>query len=104
MEVLRTEAEQVKNSELKELLPYGFAIHHAVITHLIIKNMVWKTVLVHIRTHFLSNSVYSLIAERILRVATLSSFELPNSLAFSPFLTRVVTAGAGVIIAIPFIL
>lgn len=29
MEVLRTEAEQVKNSELKDLLPYGFAIHHA---------------------------------------------------------------------------
>ncbi|XP_055378712.1 U5 small nuclear ribonucleoprotein 200 kDa helicase [Condylostylus longicornis] len=32
MEVLRTEAEQVKNSELKELLPYGFAIHHAGMT------------------------------------------------------------------------
>lgn len=29
MEVLRTEAEQVKNFELKDLLPYGFAIHHA---------------------------------------------------------------------------
>ncbi|XP_034244319.1 putative U5 small nuclear ribonucleoprotein 200 kDa helicase isoform X1 [Thrips palmi] len=29
MEVLRTEAEQVKNSELRDLLPYGFAIHHA---------------------------------------------------------------------------
>lgn len=29
MEVLRQEADQVKNSELKELLPYGFAIHHA---------------------------------------------------------------------------
>lgn len=29
MEVLRTEAEQVKNHELKDLLPYGFAIHHA---------------------------------------------------------------------------
>ncbi|KAL1138953.1 hypothetical protein AAG570_009015 [Ranatra chinensis] len=29
MEVLRTEADQVKNSELKDLLPYGFAIHHA---------------------------------------------------------------------------
>lgn len=29
MEVLRSEAEQVKNNELKELLPYGFAIHHA---------------------------------------------------------------------------
>ena len=28
-EVLRTEAEQVKNPELKDLLPYGFAIHHA---------------------------------------------------------------------------
>lgn len=28
-EVLRTEAEQTKNSELKDLLPYGFAIHHA---------------------------------------------------------------------------
>jgi|LakMenEpi03Aug12_release.lakeMendotaPanAssembly.Ray.scaffolds.fasta_scaffold472989_1 pre-mRNA-splicing helicase BRR2 len=30
-EVLRTEAEQVKNQELKpkDLLPYGFAIHHA---------------------------------------------------------------------------
>ena len=25
----RTEAEQVKNLELKDLLPYGFAIHHA---------------------------------------------------------------------------
>ncbi|XP_059610853.1 U5 small nuclear ribonucleoprotein 200 kDa helicase [Phlebotomus argentipes] len=32
MEVLRSEAEQVKNSELKELLPYGFAIHHAGMT------------------------------------------------------------------------
>ena len=29
MEVLRTEAEQVKNPELRDLLPYGFAIHHA---------------------------------------------------------------------------
>lgn len=29
-EVLRTEAEHVKNLELRELLPYGFAIHHAV--------------------------------------------------------------------------
>ena len=28
-EVLRTEAEQTKNTELKDLLPYGFAIHHA---------------------------------------------------------------------------
>lgn len=25
----RTEAEQVKNLELKDILPYGFAIHHA---------------------------------------------------------------------------
>lgn len=32
MEVLRTEAEQVKNTELKDLLPYGFAIHHAGMT------------------------------------------------------------------------
>lgn len=32
MEVLRSEAEQVKNSELKDLLPYGFAIHHAGMT------------------------------------------------------------------------
>ena len=29
MEVLRKEAEEVKNPELKDLLPYGFAIHHA---------------------------------------------------------------------------
>jgi len=29
MEVLRLESEQVKNLELKDLLPYGFAIHHA---------------------------------------------------------------------------
>lgn len=28
-EVLRTESEQVKSLELKDLLPYGFAIHHA---------------------------------------------------------------------------
>ncbi|CAJ0607518.1 unnamed protein product [Cylicocyclus nassatus] len=28
-EILRTEAEQVKNFDLKDLLPYGFAIHHA---------------------------------------------------------------------------
>ncbi|CAI5441703.1 unnamed protein product [Caenorhabditis angaria] len=28
-EILRTEAEQVKNLDLKDLLPYGFAIHHA---------------------------------------------------------------------------
>ena len=32
MEVLRTEADQVKNTELKDLLPYGFAIHHAGMT------------------------------------------------------------------------
>ncbi|KAF0763286.1 putative U5 small nuclear ribonucleoprotein 200 kDa helicase [Aphis craccivora] len=32
MEVLRTEAEQVKNQELRDLLPYGFAIHHAGMT------------------------------------------------------------------------
>ncbi len=32
MEVLRKEAEEVKNSELKDLLPYGFAIHHAGMT------------------------------------------------------------------------
>ena len=31
-EVLRTESEQVKNSELRDLLPYGFAIHHAGMT------------------------------------------------------------------------
>uniref|UniRef100_T1JH32 U5 small nuclear ribonucleoprotein 200 kDa helicase n=1 Tax=Strigamia maritima TaxID=126957 RepID=T1JH32_STRMM len=31
-EVLRSEADQVKNMELKELLPYGFAIHHAGMT------------------------------------------------------------------------
>lgn len=31
-EVLRTEAEQVKNFELKDLLTYGFAIHHAGMT------------------------------------------------------------------------
>ncbi|RNA15787.1 U5 small nuclear ribonucleo helicase -like protein [Brachionus plicatilis] len=29
MEILKNESEQVKNGELKELLPYGFAIHHA---------------------------------------------------------------------------
>jgi pre-mRNA-splicing helicase BRR2 len=28
-EVLRTEADQAKNLDLKDLLPYGFAIHHA---------------------------------------------------------------------------
>ncbi len=32
MEVLRTENTQVKNLELKDLLPYGFAIHHAGMT------------------------------------------------------------------------
>lgn len=32
MEVLRKEAEDVKNPELKDLLPYGFAIHHAGMT------------------------------------------------------------------------
>lgn len=31
-EILRREAEQVKNGELKDLLPYGFAIHHAGMT------------------------------------------------------------------------
>uniref|UniRef100_A0A9J8A797 U5 small nuclear ribonucleoprotein 200 kDa helicase n=1 Tax=Cyprinus carpio carpio TaxID=630221 RepID=A0A9J8A797_CYPCA len=31
-EVLRTEAEQCKNLELKDLLPYSFAIHHAGMT------------------------------------------------------------------------
>ena len=29
MEVLRKEAEEVKNLELRDLLPYGFGIHHA---------------------------------------------------------------------------
>ncbi|TRY69287.1 hypothetical protein TCAL_05639 [Tigriopus californicus] len=29
MEVLRSESEQVKNTDLRDLLPYGFAIHHA---------------------------------------------------------------------------
>jgi pre-mRNA-splicing helicase BRR2 len=29
MTILKNEAEQVKNLELKDLLPYGFAIHHA---------------------------------------------------------------------------
>lgn len=28
-EVLRTESDNVKNHELKDLLPYGFGIHHA---------------------------------------------------------------------------
>lgn len=28
-EILRTESEQAKNLDLKDLLPYGFAIHHA---------------------------------------------------------------------------
>ena len=28
-EVLRNETEHTKNLELKDLLPYGFAIHHA---------------------------------------------------------------------------
>lgn len=28
-EILQTEAEGVKSKELAELLPYGFAIHHA---------------------------------------------------------------------------
>ena len=28
-EILRNEADQVKNQELKDLLAYGFAIHHA---------------------------------------------------------------------------
>lgn len=32
MEVLRTEANDCKNNELKDLLPYGFAIHHAGMT------------------------------------------------------------------------
>jgi pre-mRNA-splicing helicase BRR2 len=31
-EVLRQESEQVKSAELKDLLPYGFAIHHAGMT------------------------------------------------------------------------
>ena len=30
--IYRTEADQVKNAELKDLLPYGFAIHHAGMT------------------------------------------------------------------------
>jgi len=29
LEILKNEAEQAKNLELKDLLPYGFAIHHA---------------------------------------------------------------------------
>ena len=28
-EVLQTECEVVKNADLKDILPYGFAIHHA---------------------------------------------------------------------------
>ena len=31
-EVLQTEAEVVKSADLKDLLPYGFAIHHAGMT------------------------------------------------------------------------
>lgn len=31
-EILQTEAESVKNADLKELLPYGFGIHHAGMT------------------------------------------------------------------------
>lgn len=31
-EVLRTESENVKNHDLKDLLPYGFGIHHAGMT------------------------------------------------------------------------
>jgi len=34
IEILRTEAEQVKNMDLKDLLPYGFAIHHAGMTRI----------------------------------------------------------------------
>ncbi len=29
VEILRKEAEEVKDTELRDLLPYGFAIHHA---------------------------------------------------------------------------
>ncbi|KAI0979875.1 hypothetical protein GJ496_001918 [Pomphorhynchus laevis] len=32
MEILRSEAEQTKNLDLRDLLPYGFAIHHAGLT------------------------------------------------------------------------
>ena len=28
-EILQTEAESCKNTDLRDLLPYGFAIHHA---------------------------------------------------------------------------
>jgi len=34
MEILRTEAAEVKNLELKDLLPYGFGIHHAGMTRI----------------------------------------------------------------------
>lgn len=33
-EILRTESEQAKNFDLKDLLAYGFAIHHAGMTRL----------------------------------------------------------------------
>ncbi|MCO5583854.1 hypothetical protein L7F22_037769 [Adiantum nelumboides] len=33
-EILRTESESVKSSDLRDLLPYGFAIHHAGMTRL----------------------------------------------------------------------
>ena len=32
-EILQTEAEQCKDADLKDLLPFGFAIHHAGTLH-----------------------------------------------------------------------
>lgn len=52
MEVLRTEAEQVKNSELKELLPYGFAIHHAGKFNLCNQNNVVSFIFITLQTFF----------------------------------------------------
>ena len=38
-EILRTEAEQVRNPDLKDLLPYGFGIHHAGMSRSVVGNL-----------------------------------------------------------------
>lgn len=57
MEVLRSEAEQVKNLELKDLLPYGFAIHHAGMTRVdrtLVEDLFADR---HIQVNYLQSSV-----------------------------------------------
>jgi pre-mRNA-splicing helicase BRR2 len=60
-EVLRTEADQAKNLDLKDLLPYGFAIHHAGMNRLdrsLVEDLFADR---HIQVNFSKQNIYNLI-------------------------------------------